>query len=153
MKKIILVVIALVTVAVVAAPKANAWEPYRNAIGVHVGSVMGVNFKSFVAPRGAIEADLSYYINRGLMATAVYQHHFELVKNFSLYLGGGVNLGADNMGKDRDTKFAFGVDPNVGFEYSFPRTIVSLAIDYKPMINFTCPMHFDVASLRIRFTI
>lgn len=150
MKKIILTFIAVIALLGVSTANISA-QPYKNALGIQVGSVLGINFKSFVAPRGALEADVSYYIRNGVSATVVYQHHFELANNFYLYLGGGINLGADNLGKHDNAVFAFGVDPNLGFEYNFAGTPIALAVDYRPMINFTCSSHFDVASLRVRF--
>lgn len=150
MKKSLIALILIVTFFSASSLKANA-QPYGNAVGLQVGSVLGVNFKSFLTHRGALEADVSYYVRGGVMGTLVYQHHFELVDNFNLYLGGGVNIGAVGLSKGKNAEFALGVDPNLGFEYSFDNAPIALGFDYRPMINFTAPSRFDVLSFRVRF--
>ncbi len=128
-------------------------QDYSTAVGVNLGPDMGFTAKKFITPESAIEAQFAYNIScDGLMASAVYQYHFPLGEGFSLYAGGGLNIGVLHMGKKYGkSDFALGVDPNVGFEYSFRNAPIVLGIDYKPNINFTTHSQWELASFKIRF--
>ncbi len=171
MKRKITVLVALIAGFGLIAPAASAQDAwggsqglkhgsrssvggYTDAISINLGGDMGVAWKRFVAPRGAIETQLGYNINRdGVMLSSVYQYHVPLAEGFNLYVGGGLNIGALHLGKHRDAEFAFGIDPTVGFEYKIPGAPVALAIDYKPNINFTTDSQWELAAFKIRFTL
>lgn len=125
-------------------------EGYKRALGVNVGSIVGVNFKQFVSKRGALDFAFGYDIPKnGLMLTAVYEQHFRMADGLSAYVGGGVNLGLGYM-----EYFVFGIDPTVGFEYKFAASPVAVAIDYTPQINlFGVRCDWSVAALKVRFTL
>lgn len=157
MKKILILLTSVITVATLAATSTAKAQDYDHAIGITVGNSVGINYKTFLGERSAIEADFNYYYNHNApMLLALYQYHIPLLEGFKLYVGGGVNLGAIDLGRDHsysDSKFAFGVDPTVGFEYKFNRAPVALALDYTPMINFFGHSMWGNAALKVRFTL
>ena len=151
MKKMIIALAALL-LPVAAIQSAQAQE-YNTAIGVNRGADMGFGFKHFLGERGAIEAQFGYNLGcDGVMLSAVYQYHVPLATGFSLYAGGGLNIGVLHLGKHQESDFAIGLDPTVGFEYKFAGAPIALAVDYKPNINFTPHSQWDLAAFKIRYT-
>ena len=144
--------IALSTLFMLVGIVTTASAQSRTSVSLNMGGYFGVGVKHFITERSAIEADFDYNIShRAPMFVALYQYHIPLVTNLNFYAGGGINLGANNVGKHRDTDFAFGVDPNVGFEYDFKGTPIALALDYRPAIIFTSDTMWDQAAFRVRF--
>ena len=128
-------------------------QEYNTAVSVNLGADMGFGFKHFLGERSAIEAQFGYNIpDKGVMLSAVYQYHVPLATGFSLYAGGGLNIGALHLGKHQSSDFAIGLDPTVGFEYKFADAPIALALDYKPNINFTPHSQWDLAAFKIRYT-
>ncbi len=151
MKKLIIALAALL-LPVASIQSAQAQE-YNTAIGVNLGADMGFGFKHFLGERGAIEAQFGYNLGcDGVMLSAVYQYHVPLATGFSLYAGGGLNIGVLHLGKHQESDFAIGLDPTVGFEYKFAGAPIALAVDYKPNINFTPHSQWDLAAFKIRYT-
>ena len=147
MKKLVLFVAALLAVGATSVGSASA-QTYQKAVGLNLGFPLGINYKQFVSNSGAVEATLGY-VNQGVMLTALYEHHINLVENFYMYVGGGLNIGAVDLHKEG--QFALGISPVVGFEYKFNGAPVALAVDYAPEINFLSPMNFSTAAFKIRF--
>ena len=132
-----------------ATARANA-QDYSTAVGVNLGPAMGISAKHFISARSAIEAGFSYNIGADApMVAAVYQYHIPLASQFNLYVGGGINIGAIRV--DRNSEFAFGLDPTIGFEYAFPSAPIAIAIDYKPAINLNCATLWDEVAFKVRF--
>lgn len=128
-------------------------QEYNTAVSVNLGADMGFGFKHFLGERSAIEAQFGYNIpDKGVMLSAVYQYHVPLATGFSLYAGGGLNIGALHLGKHQSSDFAIGLDSTVGFEYKFADAPIALALDYKPNINFTPHSQWDLAAFKIRYT-
>ncbi|WP_071134894.1 hypothetical protein [Millionella massiliensis] len=151
MKKLIIALAALL-LPVASIQSAQAQE-YNTAIGVNLGADMGFGFKHFLGERSAIEAQFGYNLGcDGVMLSAVYQYHVPLATGFSLYAGGGLNIGVLHLGKHQESDFAIGLDPTVGFEYKFAGAPIALAVDYKPNINFTPHSQWDLAAFKIRYT-
>lgn len=131
-----------------------AAQDYNSAIGVGLGADMSINYKYFVSRSGALEAQFGYNVPcNGVMFSVVYQHHFTIAKNFYIYLGGGINIGGLHLNNHNNDTFVIGIDPTVGFEYSFSGTPIALAADYKPNINFIGHSQWNIAALKIRFKI
>ena len=151
MKKLIIALAALL-LPVASIQSAQAQE-YNTAIGVNLGADIGFGFKHFLGERSAIEAQFGYNLGcDGVMLSAVYQYHVPLATGFSLYAGGGLNIGVLHLGKHQESDFAIGLDPTVGFEYKFAGAPIALAVDYKPNINFTPHSQWDLAAFKIRYT-
>lgn len=151
MKKFLILAVALLTIgagSVHAQRTGNGQGFYNRAIGINLGLPFGVNYKQFLANRDALEFSLGY-VNSGVMFTALYQYHVNLVENFNMYVGGGVNVGL--VGLSHRTQFALGIDPTVGFEYKFSEAPIVLALDYAPQINIFSPINLTSAAFKIRF--
>lgn len=147
-------IIALIALALplLAVNTARAQQDYTRAIGINLGPDMGFAYKHFVGTHSAIEAQFAYNIpDNGIMLSAVYQYHIPLAQGFSLYAGGGLNIGVLHMGRYEKSDFAFGIDPTVGFEYKFANAPIALAVDYKPNINFTCHSQWNLAAFKVRY--
>lgn len=152
MKRFIIGLFAFAVVAMGASQQRTWAQDYQTALGLNIGSSLGINFKQFVSKSGAVDLDLGYLVRRhGISLSGVYQHHISLVENFKLYVGGGVNVGVSNL--DEKTKVDLGIDPNVGFEYKFKKAPVALAADYRPQINFFSSSRWGIAALKIRFVL
>lgn len=133
---------------------ANA-QSYDKAIGLNLGYPLGVNYKQFINRTGALDFTFGYQ-DGGVMLTAVFQHHVNLIDNLNLYFGGGVNIGGVHLGNvhsHHGGSFSLGIDPTVGFEYRFARTPIVVAVDYTPQINIISHMNFGVAAFKLRFVL
>ena len=151
MKKLIIALAALL-LPVASIQSAQAQE-YNTAIGVNLGAEMVFGLKHFLGEGCAMEAQFGYTLGwDGVMLSAVYQYHVPLATGFSLYAGGGLNIGVLHLGKHQESDFAIGLDPTVGFEYKFAGAPIALAVDYKPNINFTPHSQWDLAAFKIRYT-
>lgn len=137
-----------VLLAVLAVGSAQGQGTYKKAVGLNFGWPIGINYKQFVSDQTAIEGTLGY-MRGGVMLTALYEYHINLVENFNMYVGGGVNIGAVSL--NHGGQLALGIDPVVGFEYKFSRAPIALALDYAPQINIFSPMNFNTAAFKVRF--
>lgn len=128
-------------------------EGYRWGVSLNLGPDMGIGGKWFFSQRSAIEGQFAYNIpDHGIMASAVYEYHMRLARGFNLYAGAGVNIGVLNLDGDHDTDFAIGIAPIVGVEYKFARAPIALAVDYKPNLNFTTDIQWQLFALKVRWT-
>lgn len=130
-------------------------QSYNKAIGLNLGTILGINFKHFVSSKGALEYNFGYQRpSNGVMLTAVYQHHINLVENLNLYVGGGLNMGVKDIDhRHNNSRFAIGIDPTIGFEYKFNEAPIALAMDYTPQINLTTSMNWQIIAFKVRFTL
>lgn len=150
MKRIILVVLVAVL-----AYGANA-QDYKFAVGANLGPSMGVTMKYNFNRVSAVEMLLTYSLpDEGPNFVALYEYHVPLQDRFRMYMGGGLNMGALDVHKGKkhshDAEFAFGIDPIIGLEYNVASVPLSLAFDYKPVINFTTYNQWQEVSFKIRF--
>lgn len=157
MKKII-TTIALSAFLLCASTSAVKAQDYDHAIGLTVGSAVGVSYKTFLSKASAVEAGVNFYYNHNApMILAVYQYHIPLLEGFKFYAGGGLNIGVMHLGNSHgyynSAKFALGVDPTIGFEYKFNNAPIALALDYTPMINIFGHSMWENAQFKVRFTL
>lgn len=147
-----LLFILLGSVALITAPAVANAQDYGVGISANMGASVGASVKYFVSSRGAIETSFAYNIGANApMFVGVYQYHIPLTAGLNLYAGGGINIGSIHSGKGRQTEFAFGIDPTVGFEYTFANTPIALALDYRPAINLTCAKLWDEVAFKVRY--
>lgn len=150
MKRLLLILLGLV--ALIAAPSVAKAQDYGVGLSANMGASVGVGVKYFVSSREAIETSFAYNIGaKAPMFVGVYQYHIPLAAGLNLYAGGGINIGAIHTGKNRVSEFAFGIDPTVGFEYTFENAPIALALDYRPAINLTCAKLWDEVAFKVRF--
>lgn len=146
MKKIILAVIVIATLGVSAAKA----QDYQKSVGITLGPSLGINASAFISTTSSIEAQFTYNTpQRAPMFTALYRYHISLEDNFNVYAGGGLNIGATNVG--REAKFAFGITPVVGAEYTFDNFPMAVAMDYAPNVNIWSKCIWNQLSLKVKY--
>lgn len=150
MKKNLLAIITVLTLLTIGETQA---QRYQHAVGVTLGVEMGFSYKTFFTRESAIEANFGYNIHTdGVMFSAAYQYHIPLIRNLSLYAGGGFNIGGQYLGHHwHKGKFMLGIDPTVGFEFRVPSAPIAFAVDYRPNINFTGHSQWNLAAFKIRY--
>lgn len=127
-------------------------QTYDWGIGANLGPSMGITVKKFISPRSAIEGLFTY--NLGCDApnfSLLYEYHIPLANRFNMLMGGGMNIGAQHVGRHHDADFMFGISPIIGLEYSIPTAPVTLGFDYKPAINFVGHMMWDDFAFKVRY--
>lgn len=143
---------------------AFAQGPYRNAVGIHVGSFNGLTYKTFLSGSTALQIDAGLKLNfpgndEGLVLgievnpNAMYQMEFNRVSGLYWLLGGGATLGV------RTSKYSalkLGVNAIGGLEYKF-RIPFAIQLDLRPGFGFIAGEnahgYFDwIASLGFRYT-
>lgn len=151
MKKILFIVTLIFSSLSISSLSA---QEYNTAVGLSLGGNTGVNVKQMISTRSAIEGGIDYTFKKNtLNFFAVWQYHFPLADQFYAYGGGGVNLGAQNLGDgDNNGKFVFGLDPNVGVEYKLPENPITVGFDYRPSLNLVGSSLWSNASLKLRYT-
>lgn len=125
----------------------NAQSPYKNSLGVTLGTTQGVTYKTLASPHFAIQLDL------GTKYCYVYGNHlwsFELAPNFAFQgelapnfyglIGGGGSIGycwkkysyftVEGEQYSRNNAKA-GLNGFFGLEYKFPNSIL-LQLDFRP---------------------
>ncbi len=121
-------------------------------VGANIGPTMGLSVKYNMQSAHAIEGIMGYNINKdGLAIKAMYQYHITLVDALSLYMGGGLNIGAYDIDGDGDAKFAFGIVPTFGLEYKIKTAPIGLAFGYEPAINFIAGSTWNDVAFKLRY--
>mgnify|MGYP000851054912 FL=1 len=143
MKKLIIAILLFIC----SINTSEAQEIAKNAVGIRVGS-----FNSFVGEvayqRGLsdidrLEFNLGYKKSTedidSFKFTSLYQWVWYIDKRFYWFLGAGGGLGFwTNDSKDDvyNGEFIFATG-DIGIEYSFCDTPITLALDYRPEMNFS----------------
>ena len=132
MKKLIIVVIAALGLAVTAMAQPRALG-VRVTYGAEISyqHALGSNF---------LEADLGLFGN-GFYLTGVYDFIFANEGNFNFYAGPGAQLGfASYTNEDGNKGLAFGagVVGQIGAEYNFASIPLQMSLDWRPCFSITC---------------
>ena len=128
---------------------------YSTALGVRVNPVLvGFTVKHFIAGPHAIEGIVSTNVSqqRNVTITGLYEYNWNVFgkKEFVMYAGGGVHVGAyDRFDYYRDDYYAHGdgtyvtagLDGIFGLEYTFKKIPLVVSADLKPYVNFTNGTH------------
>jgi len=155
MKKIILTL----TLALFLNTLASA-QDYNTAIGLRLGTSIGVTARHFLGEKSAVEGLLTTRW-QGLEITGLYEfsnNAFD-VDRLNWYFGFGAHLGfynGDNTpwGESGTSYAILGIDGIIGMEYSFIDVPINLSLDWKPMFNLTSYTGFwgDALALSVRYT-
>jgi len=155
MKKIILTL----TLALFLNTLASA-QDYNTAIGLRLGTSIGVTARHFLGEKSAVEGLLTTRW-QGLEITGLYEfsnNAFE-VDRLNWYFGFGAHLGFYNgnntpWGESGTSYAILGIDGIIGMEYSFIDVPINLSLDWKPMFNLTSYTGFwgDALALSVRYT-
>ena len=154
MKRILLLGIGVVSIAVMS----YAQSDYKNAIGGRFGTtyydLFSASFKTFVTKPGALEFNLgvgarSYDAHNtfAISASAAYQHHFPIgnIEGFKWYVGGGLmvyNASNNNPNKDYEG-FGFGIFPTGGVDYKIKAIPLDVSVDVRPTIFIAAPGYYN----------
>lgn len=123
MKKIIVALVAILTVSAVASAQPRTIG-LRGTWGAEISyqHSLGSNF---------VEADLGLFGN-GFFLTGIYDFVFASEGNFNFYAGPGASLG---VGFAEGTGFNLGIAAQIGVEYNFDIPL-TLSLDWRPVFNF-----------------
>lgn len=160
MRKIIIISLFLISSTI----SLSAQDYYRTAVGIRVGTELGITVKHFVGNASAVEGIISTRW-RGFIATALYE--FENIAfntpGLNWYVGGGGHLGIWpeyysgiywwNEEEHPEGYTIVGADFIIGLDYTFKQAPLNIAIDWKPAINFFGHTGFwiDFAAISIRY--
>lgn len=154
MKKVILVLIAVIGLTFAA----NA---QGNAIGVRLGGGQGYNaelsFQKALGSSSRLEADLGWYSDNGIGAfslTGIYQMHFPInaVPNLGWYVGAGAK--ATVVSVANSTSVGIGIVGQAGLDYAFDVVPLQLSLDIRPCfyLHPATSFHWGDIALGIRYT-
>lgn len=138
---------------------ANSQQLYEKSAGIRLGNTSGLTFKKFTTESEAIELILSGR-NDGMQFTALYLFHhpmeFSFNENFYVHYGLGGHVGYerfDDISKtlvneagdafvfEEKSFFVMGIDANLGIEYRWLETPMTIGFDTKPIFNFIGMRH------------
>ena len=144
-----LVVIVLFC-AILLKPLISFSQEYKGAVGGRFGYGIGITGQYYVQESHGLEFLLRYgyhglILNKpGLNVQVLYEKHWGLGRsNFTAYVGGGPSVGyGKKTSSSKQTYFAMGISPIVGFDYTSQRLRIPfiLSLDYKPTLNGDIPI-------------
>ena len=124
-------------------------QHYNWGVGGRFGDYSGLTVKHFLSNSTAGEGLFSFGYG-GFLLTGLYELQKPIVgaPNLDWYVGIGGHLGSVNGNANRwngnynGSYMAIGIDFIGGLEYSFREAPFSIALDWKPAINFGQDSHF-----------
>lgn len=135
-------------------------QDYKNALGLRLGTSIGVTAKHFMGEKSAVEGLLTTRW-QGLEITGLYEitnNAFD-VDQLNWYFGFGGHIGFYNgsntpWGESETSYVVLGIDGIIGMEYTFIDVPINLSLDWKPIFNLTGESGFwgDVLALSVRYT-
>ena len=126
MKRLLIVIVALVTFSVVAAAQPRALG-VRGGYGVELSYQHSLN-------SNFIEADLGWAPNE-INLVAVYDFVFASAGDFNFYAGPGVRVGSFRTSNDV-IGLNIGVSAQIGAEFAIPAVPINISLDWRPVVNF-----------------
>lgn len=138
----------------------NAQQSYKTALGMRINGGLGITAKHMLNDKAAIEGIL-YTRWGGLNLTGIYAVHYPVFKEpgFRFYIGGGSHLGFFDGNKnpwwdDNDQHAVWGLDGQIGLEYTFDEIPLNLSLDWKPAINIlgSDDFWYGDAGISVRYT-
>lgn len=108
-------------------------QPYAYSVGLRVGSPNGVSIRSFMGEQAALNVTAAYR-QEGLRAIALAEYHSEIGRSDTyFFIGGGAFAGYNRLFHAELTpQFTAGAAAEIGFEYVFPHSPLSVSIDWMP---------------------
>lgn len=142
MKKILLLMVAVVAAATIGTAKAQE----SNAIGLRLGYGLEVSYQRMLSDDYRIEVDLGFpgFDFHGVGATGTFLWNWDIaaVDGLGWYVGPGVNLGIWRR------SFGLGVVGQIGIEYKF-KAPITLSLDYRPGVNVVPGFGFSYTSFAL----
>lgn len=134
MKKILLTVIAVLTISVAASAQSRA-------LGVRLGGNAEVSYQHYMIGDSFLEADLglAFLNDSGFYASGIYNFVIGNLNSINIYAGPGVCIGAHNTVNENDkitTNFALGIAGQLGAEWQMGVIPFNLSLDWRPYFDF-----------------
>ncbi|NJL74460.1 MAG: hypothetical protein HC892_04865 [Saprospiraceae bacterium] len=126
--------IGLIVIGLFLGLQVNA-QGYDSAFGLRLGTEWGLTFQQRIAKRTTLEAIIqsSFRQDETTITLLGEQHYPILMRNFNVYLGGGLHKGWVTSGSESDYSDPFGVTLIGGAEIALGK--LNLSWDFKPSIN------------------
>ena len=137
MKKLMLLVVAG-CIASVNLEAQSMGRTYKTALGVKVWDGAGISFKTFVAPKNAIEV-IGYFYRYGTRLTGLYEIHGDIsgAPGLKWYVGPGAHLGFyNNRNRNYGDGVVAGIDGVLGLDLKINKAPLNLSIDWQPSFEF-----------------
>ena len=151
MKKLISVIVSLVSLVTLA----SAQNTYQSAIGARIGDgyadLFSASYKTFVSDPGAIELNLGFrsygvphYNWVDLSFSASYQYHFkiEAVEGLRWFIGGGLVAFNSFSSYSNYAGLGLGIFPTGGADYKFANIPLDLSVDIRPTLALVKPYSY-----------
>ncbi len=125
---------------------------YKTAVGVKIWNGGGLNLKTFISDKSAVEF-VGFFFFNGTRITGLYEFHGDLNTegNLKWYAGFGGHASLYRSGRGG------GIDGVIGIDYKFPELPLNLALDWQPSIELGVGSYNGFAGgyggLAIRYTL
>lgn len=124
-----------------------AAQKYQSAVGLRLGSPVGLNGKLFISETNALEGTVALRGSAGwsfidVMGAFIFQNPLDLdeIENFDWYWGVGATVQFWRyhrlLNTDRFSGTAFGIQGHLGVEYIFDDMPLNIGIGWSPTIFF-----------------
>ncbi len=143
MKKLLLVLVAVLGISFAASAQSNA-------IGLRLGYGNEISYQTALGSNrleldlGSLDAILYHYSYNFLSLTATYQWTFELpVPGLGWYVGPGAMAGFYLSDYSTENGLNLGIGGIIGLDYQFDAIPLQLSLDARPMYSIIHPEYFD----------
>jgi hypothetical protein len=154
--------LTFLTIGILICQLSTAQNNYKTALGLRAVPGAGFTVKHNLNSKASIEGILGTRW-RGVHLTGLYQVNYPVFTEpgFRFYMGAGAHIGFWNgrynpWWDEKDESHAvFGIDGQIGLEYTFNEIPLNLSVDWKPAINLVGSSNFwgDEFGLSIRYAI
>jgi hypothetical protein len=170
----------LLLLGIFALPKTSNAQAYKNALGLRLGSPVGLTCKHLFTEKHGFEGIVGSR-GRSLEIIGLYEYHIYPAKRapeFDLYFGGGAHVGFYGSYRDRDyfgpgskprgrvwggrpywayndPYVGVGLDGIIGCSYTFKNAPINIGFDYKPAFAFLTYVGYmrGDAAISLRFVL
>ncbi len=129
---------------------------YQNAIGLALGLPTGLNYKTFLSNKTALDFIGGVRVGSGfsdVWLTGLFEMHQDLKSDGAkFYYGGGATALYTSM---FSTHLRFGLNGTLGLEYKFPEAPFVFAVDWSPIFWLKGIDKFDGRSgaIKVRYVL
>jgi hypothetical protein len=135
MKKLTFLLLCVLAVQMAVAQNSTSGSvDYKTAIGVKLWNGGGVNLKTFLSEKSALEL-IGFFYRGGTRITGLYELHGDLNTegNLKWYVGFGAHV--DFVNNTTRNTTGFGVDGVIGLDYKFTNIPFNIAVDWNPSVQ------------------
>ncbi|MEI9934311.1 MAG: hypothetical protein WDM71_05545 [Ferruginibacter sp.] len=153
MRKIFLLSVIVLFVAVIKVNAQDKGTAYTTAVGIKLAPATALTVKHFINDDNAIEGLASFW-SHGFRLTGLYEFHHDIsdMDGLKWYVGPGIHFSAYGS-KYYGGGSTVGVDGVLGLDYKFDEAPINLSLDWQPSVDFGSYDGFDDwFGLGIRYT-